>query len=230
MKKQLLLLTVLFSFCSMTIFAADWGMGLGIAIPNYNFEANDNKIDMNAVDFDMNLLRISDTLGITMKFGLDLGIAWSKAIKDTDSSVGFDLRSDFGLGLTPIRAKHFMLTVLGTVGFGWIFFGESGTWTDSSQQGTYKVRECEYKNQWNYMQFHVGCEATAHLKLTDSFGFYATVGLRKLLAGKAGWRVDETRYSGYYYAAYKSTYSDNGGDSMDGTLKPLLAFGIMIYF
>ncbi|MBR1402621.1 MAG: hypothetical protein IJ558_00415 [Treponema sp.] len=228
--KKILFLFALIAACTFPTVAADWGLGIGIAVPDYNFEANDTDIDMNAVDFELAFLRISDTLGITMKFGLDMGVAWSDDVVEKDTSVGFDLRSDFGLGITPIRARHLWLTLLGTVGFGWDFFAEEGTWTDNSQQGTYKVRRCEYKNQWNYVQAHVGIEATAQLKLTDSFGFYTTIGVQKLFAGKAGWRVDETRYSGYYYDAYKSTYSDYDGDSMSGTIKPLFVAGIMMYF
>ena len=226
--KKVLLLGVVCFVCSVCPVFANWAFGIGLGFPKYDFEANEKSIDMNVVDLDMTLLRIND-VGFTLKFGLDMGVAWSSDVEEDGTSVGFDFRGDFGLGFTPIRTDHFMLTALGVVGFGLDLFSTSGSWTDSSQQGTYKVRECEYENQWNYVHCHIGAEATAHFKCNEAFGFYATLGVQKLFAGRATWRVDETRYSGYYYAAYKSTYSDHDGNSMSGTILPVFAVGIMMY-
>ena len=231
MKKLVLALAVLFCAAGSRLFAADWGMGIGLAVPNCEFESDGRTTSMKAVDLDLNLLRISDnSIGFTMKFGLDMGVAWSGDVEEDDTSIGFDFRGDFGLGITPLRTEHFMLTGLGVIGFGLDWYSTSGSWTNFNNQGTYMVRRCEYENQWNYVQLHVGLEVTGHFKFNDVVGLYTTLGMQRVIAGHSGWRIDETRYSGYYYDAYKTTWSDHDGSSMSGKISPLFAIGVIMYW
>lgn len=206
---------------------AFWNFGIGLGIPNYKYDVEDFEMDLNAVDLDFSLLRIAEKSGITLKFTLDMGVAWTDKLQK-ETSIGFDFRSDVGLGWTPIRTERFFLTATGLLGVGVDWFTEKTKYTYSAS-GNWGVKEEEVTEQWSFMDVYAGIEATAQLKLGEYNGLYATIGYRKLLVGQYGDRIDGATKSGYYYGWKDGSYANLEKADLTGTMQPYLTFGWMVF-
>lgn len=232
--KKIFFTAVLAAIISSFAFAdVDWSLGVGVGMPCYRLEISDEKFKFNAIDFDVSAYGIGSNWGLTGYVGLSFGAAWTKDIGwayKNKTDIMYDMRIDLGFGWSPVHTDRFVLSFVGVFGFGLDISKDSGKLTYSGNNETYMVREREWDELHLLYNINAGGEVALQFRVTRHLGIYGRFGIRKVLAAGLNKSIDETRYSGYYYAAAKSTYSDSSSSKVTGFMFPVWTAGLCIAF